>query len=64
MDYSLLVGVHFKDRCKDMLPHECLLLIFSRKRYLQIFAIMELFINTFEAMSLSLFFSGYRQQQC
>jgi hypothetical protein len=52
MDYSLLVGVHFKDRCKDTLLHEYLLQIFSRKKFLQIFAIVELFVDTFEATSL------------
>ncbi|PNT65475.1 hypothetical protein BRADI_4g43047v3 [Brachypodium distachyon] len=29
MDYSLLVGLHLKNRCKDMFRHECLLQILA-----------------------------------
>jgi hypothetical protein len=53
MDYSLLVGIHFKDRCKDKLNDTCFSHAWSCKKV----------VDIFDDRKLKNLFDCYRQQQ-
>jgi len=53
MDYSLLVGIHFKDRCKDKLNDACFSHASSCKKV----------VDIFDGRRLKNLFDYYRQQQ-
>jgi hypothetical protein len=53
VDYSLLVGIHFKDRCKDKLNDTCFSHAWSCKKV----------VDIFDDRKLKNLFDCYRQQQ-